>query len=78
MPTPINMQIDEALTELETLTDEIRVQLHLATMDANDFFGATLEPRLFDARRHALEAKTASMAAIRDTIDAFKNFQKVL
>ncbi len=70
----LGKQIDEAIAELETLTDEIRVKLHLAGMDANDAWSKTLEPRLHEARQHAREAKEASQAAIRDTVKAFKSF----
>lgn len=71
---PIGKQIDEALAELESVTDEIRVKLHLAGMDANDAWNKTLEPRLLQARDHAREAKEASKAAIRDTVKAFREF----
>lgn len=70
----VSVQIEEALSELETVTDEIRVKLHLAGMDANDAWNKTLEPRLLEAREHAREAKDASKAAIRDTVKAFKEF----
>ncbi|MBS2018867.1 MAG: hypothetical protein JST00_38725 [Deltaproteobacteria bacterium] len=70
----LGKQIDEALAELETVTDEIRVKLHLAGMDANDVWNKTFEPRLLQARDHAREAKEASKAAIHDTVKAFKEF----
>lgn len=75
---PLSKQIEEALTELETVTDEIRVKLHLAGMDANDTWSKTFEPRLDDARAHAREAKEASKAAIKDTLKAFKEFASSL
>lgn len=71
---PIGKQIDEALAELESVTDEIRVKLHLAGMDANDAWNKKMEPRLLQARDHAREAKEASKAAIHDTVKAFKEF----
>lgn len=70
----LGKQIDEAIAELETVTDEIRVKLHLAGMDANDAWNEKLEPRLLAARQHAREAKEASKAAIHDTVKAFKAF----
>jgi hypothetical protein len=66
--------LDEAATELEALGDEIRLKLHLAGMEANTVWSKTLEPRLFEARVHAREAKTASLAAVEDTIKALKEF----
>lgn len=71
---PIGEQIDHALAELETLSDEIRVKLHLAGMDANDRWNKSLEPRLHEARIHAREAKEASKHAIQDALKAFKDF----
>jgi hypothetical protein len=72
--TPLEQSIDEALLELEKLTDEIRVKLHLASMDANVAWNEKLEPRLFEARGHASEAKAASKHAIDDAVKAFKAF----
>ncbi len=71
---PIGKQIEEALSELETVTDEIRVKLHLAGMDANDAWNKTLEPRLHEARDHARHAKDDAKIAIKDTLKAFKQF----
>jgi hypothetical protein len=66
--------IDEALNELEAVTDEIRVKLHLAGMDANDLWDKKLAPRLEEARAHAKEAKVASKKVIDDTVRAFREF----
>jgi ElaB/YqjD/DUF883 family membrane-anchored ribosome-binding protein len=66
-------QVEDALTELEKLADEIRVRLHLAGMEAKDSWNK-LEPRLADARTHAREAKEASKSAIQETIAAFRAF----
>ena len=76
--TPLETSIGEAITELETLTDEIRVKLHLAGMDANVAWNEKLEPRLFEARGHAIEAKAASKLAIEHALKAFKDFSASL
>lgn len=72
--TPLVRSIDQALSDLETVADEIRVKLHLANMDATATWNEKLEPRLFQAREHAREAKDASRAAIDDAVMAFKVF----
>lgn len=54
------------------MTDEIRVKLHLANLDATATWNDKLEPRLFQARKHAPEPKNASKAAIDDAVTAFK------
>ena len=50
------------------------MKLHLANMDAAAEWNDKLEPRLFQAREHAREAKDASKAAIEDAVKAFKAF----
>lgn len=72
--TPLEESIDKAITELETVADEIRVKVHLAGMDATTAWNEKLEPRLHEAREHASEAKAASKLAIEDALKAFKAF----
>lgn len=72
--TSLETSVNQVLADLETVTDEIRVKLHLASMDANATWNEKLEPRLFEARAHASEAKDASKAAIEAVVTAFKDF----
>ncbi len=72
--TPLEASLDHALTELETVADEIRVKVHLAGMDATTAWNEKLVPRLFEARGHASEAGAASKLAIEDALKAFKAF----
>ena len=72
--TPLQASIDKTLRELETVADEIRVRVHLAGMDASTTWNEKLEPRLFEARGHASEARAASKLAIEDALKAFKAF----
>lgn len=67
-----------ALDQIETLADEIRVKLHLASMDARDLWDRDLAPRLEHAREHAKEAQGASKKAIQDTLAALKSFSASL
>jgi hypothetical protein len=78
LKTPLETSIDQALTDLETVADEIRVKLHLAGMDANATWNDKLEPRLFEARAHAREAKDASKAAVEQAVKAFREFAAIL
>jgi len=72
--TPLETSIEHTIADLETVADQIRVKLHLAGMDANAAWNDKLEPRLFEAREHAREAKDASKAAIEEAVKAFKEF----
>ncbi len=57
---------------------QIRVKLHLASMDANVVWNEKMEPRLFEARVHAKQAKAASKLAIEDAVKAFEAFAAAL
>jgi hypothetical protein len=72
--SPLEESVEKALTDLEGVTDEIRVKLHLANLDAQTAWNEKYEPRLFQAREHAKDAKDASKAAIEDAVRAFKEF----
>ncbi len=70
----LETSVEQILADLEKVTDEIRVKLNLAGKDANAAWNDKLEPRLFEARVHAREAKNASKAAIEEAVKAFKEF----
>jgi hypothetical protein len=70
--------LDEMVAELETLGTEIELKLKLASMDARDTWEKKLEPKLFEARVHAKEAKDEAKKAVMDTLKAFKEFAAVL
>jgi hypothetical protein len=74
----IRKGIDEAIDALEKTADEVRVKLHLAGMHATDAWEKQLEPRLFEARRHARQATAESKAAIEETLKAFRDFARAL
>ena len=76
--TSLETSVKNVLADLETLTDQIRVKMHLANLDAKKTWDEELEPRLFEARVHATEAKDASKAAIEATVKAFKDFAATL
>lgn len=69
--------IDEMLAELEAVGTEIELKLKLASMEARDTW-QRLEPKLFEARVHAKEAKDEAKMAVKDTLKAFKEFAAVL
>lgn len=70
--------LDEVVSELEQLADEIKVKLHLANMDAKSTWNEKLEPRLFEARQHAKEAGDASRKSIEEAVEALKSFSRSL
>lgn len=76
--TPIHDSVERALAELETITEEIELKIHLASMDAKTVWKDTLEPKLHEARTHARGAKDASKAVIEDAVKAFEKFAAAL
>ncbi len=70
--------IDEAIDNLEQVAGEVRLKIHLAEMETRDAWEKTLEPRLLAARGHAKEATAASKAAIDETVQAIREFSRVL
>lgn len=83
-PDGLRKELNATLDELRTLRDEIRLQLHLAGMDAKDKWNRDLEPRLFtmekeverevgSATRTALDELGASMKKFRDSLKSSLN-----
>lgn len=76
--TPIKDSVEHALADLETITEEIELKLHLASMDAKTVWSEKLEPKLHAARAHVREAKTVSKAIVQDAVKALKEFAATL
>lgn len=73
MATRAEKTVGEVLDELEQISDEIRVKVHLAGMDAKDAW-KKLEPRIDEAKAHANKATDASIHAVEDIVKAFRDF----
>jgi hypothetical protein len=78
MSEDLEKGLDDMLAELESLGTEIELKVKLASMEARDTWEKKLEPRLFEARMHAKEAKDEAQMAMKDTLLAFKEFAAVL
>jgi hypothetical protein len=80
MPTPqtdLKTEARRTLDEIRTLRDEVRVQLHLASMDAKDQW-KKLEPRVADAEQLALDVGETSRAALKDVLGRIRKFRASL
>ena len=69
--------VQESFALLKRLRDEIRVEIHLAGMEAKDQW-KKLEERFADAERVLRDAKEASKQKLDDVVEAFKNFRETL
>jgi hypothetical protein len=63
----LKTEIQKSLGLMRTLSDEVRVKLHLAGMDAKDEW-RKLEPKLQEVERAASEATEATRTAIADVV----------
>lgn len=75
--TDMKAELQKSLTAMQTLRDEIRVQLHLAGMDAKDAW-AKLEPKVEEAEKLAEEVSDASKAAVADVLEKLRELRSSL
>jgi MoxR-like ATPase len=65
----------ENLGRLKTLRDEIRVDLHLAGMDAREKW-KELEPVVRDAEKLAEDVSDVSRRAMEEMVERFRRFRE--
>lgn len=65
----------ENLGRLKTLRDEIRVDIHLAGMEARDKW-KELEPVVRDAEKLAEEVTDVSQRAMEELVEKFRGFRE--
>ena len=75
--THVTPRLEEKLTQLRTLRDEIRVDLHLAGMDARDEWNR-LEKRLLDVEKLAQAASGTGRKALEELSGQFLRFREAL
>jgi hypothetical protein len=71
--TQLKGDIKKGLEALRTLRDEVKVQIHLAGMEAKEHWGK-LEPRLEAVERAAQEATESSREALNETLKLVREF----
>ena len=70
-------ELKKGLSHLQTLRDEVRVRLHLASMDLKDQWNK-LEPHLADVEKKAVDASEASRTLIHDAVKKLEKFRDSL
>ena len=73
----LKKQIDESIKTARTLRDQIRVDLHLASLDAKDRWNQ-LEIQLADAERFGQEVSEAAKTATTSVVRSLREFQGAL
>jgi hypothetical protein len=59
---------------LSTLRDEIRLHLHLASLDVRKEWDETLEPKVLEAERAARDIAEKPQAAVSDLVERLERF----
>ena len=65
--------LQKALGELEQVAEEIRLKLHLASMDAKKEWDEKIEPKLFEARERARTVEHSESTVV-ETIRKLRAF----
>jgi len=73
----LKSELKKSLAQLQTLRDEVRVRLHLATMDLKDQWNK-LEPHLAEVEKKATEASEASRTLISEAVKRLEKFRASL
>ena len=70
----IKEEVDKNLERLRTLRDEIRVQLHLASLDAKQEWDEKLAPKLFEVEQSAKEKSEPARMKAKELVDKLEEF----
>jgi len=73
----LKTQVQDSVQRIRQLRDEIRIDLHLASLDAKDRW-RTLEPKLEDAERFGREISEASKSALQEISRSYEEFRYAL
>ncbi len=76
-PTAARRQMQERFDRLRSLRDEVRLELHLAGMEAKDLW-QRLEPALDDAKRLADDVTEPSRLAMEELIEKVEKFRRTI
>jgi len=75
--TELKNELKKGLTTLQMLRDEVRLRLHLASMDIKDQW-KKLEPQLEEVEKKAENVSEASRTLIHDTVKTLEKFRASL
>jgi hypothetical protein len=70
----IKAEVEKNITKLAGLRDEVKVRLHLASLDAKQEWDDKIAPRVLDAEAAAKNLTDASLGKVEDAIDKVQKF----
>lgn len=78
MAEPMKDEFDKTLADLRSLRDEIKVKVHLASMDVKDTWSKKLEPRMRELEQRANSAADKTWTELKDAAqDLRTRFKKL-
>lgn len=70
----VKAEVNKQLERLGTLRDEVKLHLHLASLDVKQEWNDKLEPRIHQAQETALDASEASKTAVHELVSHLEGF----
>lgn len=75
-PSKLSHQIEKTMEDLRQTRDEIRLQLHLASMDARTRWNEEFEPAFVEAERVAAEVSDTAFEALQKIAKRVRAFRE--
>ena len=70
----VKAEVTKQLERLGTLRDEVKLHLHLASLDVKQEWNDKLEPRIHQVQETAMDASDASKNAVHDLVAHVEGF----
>ena len=70
----IKEEVDKNIQRLETLRDEVKVRLHLASRDAKKEWVETLSPKLLEVEQTAKNITESGRSAAKELVTKLEEF----
>lgn len=70
----VKAEVNKGVARLSTLRDEVKLHLHLASLDAKQEWDDKLEPRINEMQSSAHQMSDASRAAVTDLVKRVEGF----
>ena len=70
----IRDDIQKAVSRIQWLRDEVKVRLHLASLDARQEWDEKLSPRIFEVEQMAKHVSEQAREAVHDLVEKLETF----
>ncbi len=70
----IKEEVDRNVERLQTLRDEVKVRIHLASLDAKKEWDEVLSPKLFDVEQSAKNITESTRSTAKELVAKLEDF----